>query len=111
MNDDYRKTSEQVDGVSTTVISTLLTLFIVSQNFVSNSINQSLLKVVSVFALSTLFFHFASFVTAHYAQINKVQNKKVVYKLLSWLTKKLNGTVYVMIFIMFLISGAIIILN
>lgn len=115
-NDHYEKTSEQLDSITTTVIATLLTGFIVSQQFIEPVDKYT--KIAAIFAVCTLLLHYVSFITAHFAQIQKVKNKEIKDECfgwlkirLGWLTRKINGTVYFLVVVMFIISVLIIVLR
>lgn len=106
-NDSYEETAKDLDAVVTTVVTTLLTSFIVSQQFFG--ITNTLTKVAAIFAVATLFLHFISFVSAHRAQIYKVQKRHELKGFFTRWTKWINGIVHVFVVIMFAISIAIII--
>lgn len=107
-DDYYEKTSEQLDNMTTTVITGLLTAFIVSQQFIGTS--NIWTKIAAVFSLLTLFLHYLSFIAAHKAQINNpaLKNNKKLKNFYSRWTGRINNTVYIFVALMFIMSTLII---
>lgn len=102
-HDSYRATSEQLDHVTTTVITTLLSGFIVVQSYLPNEFNEWY-KAAAIFAIIVLLFHFISFITAHFAQIYKAKSKKQLYDYFSQWTIKINYFVYALVVVEFVVS-------
>ncbi len=105
---DYHLTSEQLDSATATVITTLLAAFVVSQNFISDA-SGVWQKYAAVFATITLLLHYISYLTAHFAQIYRLENKEQLEQLLGYWTGRINKTVYLFVVILFIISMIIII--
>lgn len=99
-SDDYKHTSEQLDSITVTVVTTVMSAFIISQDLFGQNENL-VVKIASVFALITLFLHYVSCLLAHYAQIYNLQNKAELLSFFGWWTRKVNGLVYIMVSILF----------
>jgi len=109
MNDSgYETTSNQLDHITTTVITTILSGFIIVHDYLVFEQN-GWLQAAGIFALTTLLIHYASFITAHYSQIYKIKKEDSIYKFFSAVTHKINVLVYILVLAEFIISVLIII--
>jgi O-antigen/teichoic acid export membrane protein len=103
----YEATAKQLDRMTTSVITLLLGGFIVSQQFIDEPTQFN--QWAAIFAISTLFIHYLSFVTAHFTQIAKIKEAGRRKQFYMTATRILNGLVCMSVFIMFVISVIIII--
>lgn len=105
---NYKITSEQLDNFTSTVITALLSGFIVAQKFLGENANHWY-KAAAVFALFALLFHYISYITAHFAQIYSAKGKDQLYEYFSQWTIRLNFFVYLLVVVEFVISILLII--